>query len=244
MSIYISIDDTDNKESFGTGKMARMLAQHLAEAGLINRPTITRHQFLVHRDIPYTSHNSCACIEADGTTDNLKRIFELSRDFLICHYHEEANPGLCVGEGRAVPDKIVEFGLKAQREVLSLKKAKEMAAELDLLTWWYGETGQGIIGALGGIGLRSRGMDGRFISLNGIRNIQGMMTVSEILAETPITKVVTKTGEVLAETEVVNTMHWIRPDLVDGAIILTVLTEEGEWRTIEKAKRKKKSKAE
>jgi len=66
MNLYISIDDTDNKESFGTGRMARMLAQSLAEQGVIDHPSITRHQFLIHPEIPYTSHNSCATIKVEA----------------------------------------------------------------------------------------------------------------------------------------------------------------------------------
>jgi tRNA(Ile2) C34 agmatinyltransferase TiaS len=241
MKLYVSIDDTDNKESFGTGRMARMLAESLEGQGFLGSPSITRHQFLIHPDIPYTSHNSCACIEADGDVANTTRIFDLSRDFLVSHFHTDANPGLCVREGTDVPDALVDFGLRAQKEVIGIDEARILADHLGLLAWWYGETGQGIIGAMGGIGLRSSGMDGRFIGLDGIRDVKGIVAVSEIYAKTPITQVVTESGDLLADTELVNTMDWIRPNLIDGAIVLTVLTEEGEWRTIEKAKRKKKS---
>ena len=75
----------------------------------------------------------------------------------------------------------------------------------------------------------------------GVRDIKGSVTVSEICKKTAITKVVTSNGDVLDDEEMVNTLDWVRPDLVDGAIVLTVLKEEGEWRTIEKAKRKKKA---
>lgn len=241
MKLYVSIDDTDNKESFGTGRMARMLAESLEGQGFISRASITRHQFLIHSEIPYTSHNSCACIEADGDVADMTRIFDFSKDFLVSHYHAEANPGLCVHEETDVPDALVDFGRRAQREVIRIDHARELAARLGLLAWWYGETGQGVIGAMGGIGLRSTGMDGRFIGLEGIRNIKGMVPVSEILAKTPITRVVTEKGDLLGDSAQINTMDWIRPDLIDGAVVLTVLTEEGQWRTIEKAKRKKKS---
>ena len=241
MKVYISIDDTDNKESFGTGKMARMLAESLVEQGLIGNPSVTRHQFLIHPDIPYTSHNSCANIEADGEAKDMARIFDFSKDFLASHFHTDANPGLCVREGEGVPGELVAFGRRAQTEVIGIEEARELAARLRLLTWWCGKTGQGIIGAMGGIGLRSTGSDGRFIGAEGVRDIKGSVTVSEICKKTAITKVVTSNGDVLDDEEMVNTLDWVRPDLVDGAIVLTVLKEEGEWRTIEKAKRKKKA---
>ncbi len=65
----LAIDDTDNAESIGTGRLARMLAAHLEEANLFAEPGVTRHQLLVHPDIPYTSHNSAACIEAAGSPE-------------------------------------------------------------------------------------------------------------------------------------------------------------------------------
>jgi hypothetical protein len=241
MRLYVSIDDTDNKESFGTGKMARMLSEGLEEHGLTGPAAVTRHQFLIHPDIPYTSHNSCACISADGEPANLTRIFDFSKDFLVSHFHRGANPGLCVREGMGVPKALVEFGRRAQKEVVGIDEARDLAGLLGLLVWWHGETGQGIIGAMGGIGLRSTGGDGRFIGLPGIRDIKGVVQVSEIYRKTPITRVITAEGDLLGNAEKINTLDWVRPDLIGGAIVLTVLKEEGEWRTIEKAKRKKKA---
>lgn len=241
MRLYISIDDTDNKESFGTGRMARMLSKALCEEELIGHASITRHQFLIHPEIPYTSHNSCACIEAKGRATDIPKIFDFSGRFLISHFHRDANPGLCVRDGEDVPDALVDFGRRAQKEVIRIEEATRLAADIDLLAWQHGETGQGIIGAMGGIGLRSTGNDGRFIGLEGIRDVEGVAQVAEICARTPITKIMTRDGDTLGDAEVVNTLNWIRPELVNGAIVLTVLREEGEWRTIEKEKRKRKS---
>lgn len=241
MKLYISLDDTDNKESFGTGRMARMLAESLVGQGLAGNPSITRHQFLIHPDIPYTSHNSCANIEADAEAADVARIFAFSKAFLVSHFHTDANPGLCVRESQGVPGELVAFGRRAQTEVVRIEEARELAAGLKLRAWWCGATGQGIIGAMGGIGLRSTGNDGRFIGMEGIREIEGAVTVAEICRRTPIAKVVTAHGDALDEGEIVNTLGWVRPDLVDGAVALVVLKEEGEWRTIEKERRKKKA---
>ncbi len=238
MKLYVSIDDTDNKESFGTGRMARMLSEGLHEQGLIGRASITRHQFLIHPDIPYTSHNSSACIEADGEAGNLESIFEFSAAFLASHHHAGSNPGLCVGQEKGIAQELVEFGLRAQREVIAIDEARALSDRLGIVLWWQGETGQGIIGAMGGMGLRSTGNDGRFIGLPGIREIRGVVRAGEILRGTPIERVVAENGEVLGDAETVDTLDWIRPVLRDGAIVLTVLREDEVWRTIEKAKRK------
>jgi hypothetical protein len=239
MNLLIAIDDTDNKESIGTGRLARMLAQDLTDSGLIKQKGITRHQFLVHPDIPYTSHNSCACIEADAETANTDKIFDFSKNFILAHFNEGANPGLCVLDRERVPKELVRLGRRAQTEVIAIEDARKLADQLGITVWWHGDTGQGVIGAMGGIGLRSTGNDGKFIGMEGIREMEGTVTVGEICRKTSIMRVITPTGEVLGENETVNTMNWIRPLLKDGNIVLPVLKEEDEWRTIEKAKRKK-----
>ena len=69
IDLLIGIDDTDNLDTRGTGYRARTLAQGLVDAGLAAVHGITRHQLLVDPRIPYTSHNSSACLQttARGT---------------------------------------------------------------------------------------------------------------------------------------------------------------------------------
>ena len=238
MKLLIAIDDTDNQESLGTGRLSRMLAAELEGKGLIQEMDITRHQFLVHPAIPYTSHNSCSCIEALVDGEVKKKVFDLAREFLRTNYHSGANPGMCLAYSTQVPEDLVAFGYRAQKEVLTINEARRLAERLQLVVWWFGETGQGIIGAMGGIGLRSTGKDGRFIDLPGIRNLKGKVSVDEICGKTPIKRVITASGKRLDNGEVVEALNWVRPVLDEGDPILVVLREENEWRTIEKAKRK------
>ncbi len=63
--ILIGIDDTDNDTSPGTGRLARDLAAECCQRGM-SLKSVTRHQFLLDPAIPYTSHNSGACIALDG----------------------------------------------------------------------------------------------------------------------------------------------------------------------------------
>ena len=171
MNIFLAIDDTDNLESFGTGRMSRLLAAGLQERGLIAGHSVTRHQFLVHPDIPYTSHNSDACIAARSLAPDLAVLAQAAADFLAAHFHAGANPGLCLARQEAVPGELVDFGRRAQRQVLEVAEGRALAGLPGLFTWWGGQTGQGIIGALAGVGLRSTNDDGRYIGLPGIRQI-------------------------------------------------------------------------
>ena len=59
--LLIGLDDTDNPDSRGTGHLARVLLQECGRRGLAPIG-VTRHQLLLDSRIPYTSHNSSACV--------------------------------------------------------------------------------------------------------------------------------------------------------------------------------------
>ncbi len=225
----VAIDDTDNLESIGTGRLARMLAAHLVEAGLLAATTVTRHQLLVHPDIPYTSHNSSACIAAEGAPDAGDALFATARDFLRDHWHEGANPGLCVAPADAIPAPLQALARRAQQEVLDLAAFDVEVKPWDLRIGSDGETGQGRIGAVCGVALRSTGDDGRFIDLAGIRDLKGRCPVARILAETGVDRVVDGQGAELAPEVEVDTRDWIRPDLRDGLAVFELRREGTTW---------------
>jgi hypothetical protein len=229
MHLLIAIDDTDNMESIGTGRLSRMLAVELSRKGIAGNIGITRHQLLVHPDIPYTSHNSCACIEAIAKCVAFEEVATVSKAFLIENYHETANPGLCVADKDSVPDALKQFGYRAQREVIDIEEAKELSKRLGIFVWWYGETGQGCIGAMSGVGLRGTGNDGRFIDLAGIRGLKGVMSVDNILQQTAIHKVVSVSGEILNNQESIDTQDWVRPTLSNNQAVLFVKKNGNLW---------------
>jgi tRNA(Ile2) C34 agmatinyltransferase TiaS len=79
MQLLIGIDDTDNKESRGTGFNARQLGHLLTKEGC-EVMNITRHQLFVHNDIPYTSQNSSACLNV--IAKDIEKVKQLSLDFM------------------------------------------------------------------------------------------------------------------------------------------------------------------
>jgi tRNA(Ile2) C34 agmatinyltransferase TiaS len=225
----LAIDDTDNEESIGTGRLARMLAEQLERAGLLAEPSVTRHQLLVHPDIPYTSHNSSACIGGAGNPDAALQLLERARAFLTEHFHAGANPGLCVCRADAVPDVLVGLATRAQREVLSLEEFDGVTSELDVGLWWGGETGQGRIGACSGAALRSTGEDGRFIGLTGIRELAGTTRVADIIGRSAVAAVETTDGCPLDAEVRIETRDWVRPSLRGGRPVFVVREEGGRW---------------
>ena len=102
MHILVSIDDTDNLESRGTGELASLIAEELEAHGWGRAGFVTRHQLLVHPDIPYTSHNSAMCFRAEIAEGALDEFIAHAGAFLQRESAPDSDPGLCV----AVIDKV------------------------------------------------------------------------------------------------------------------------------------------
>ena len=98
MRVYVGIDDTDTAASdIGTGKLARRFAARLnAGSRLIG---VVRQQLPLMEEIPYTSHNSAACLLLDWPDDaGLHKLIEAAVDYLQHHFQEGSDPGLCVAD--------------------------------------------------------------------------------------------------------------------------------------------------
>ena len=175
MRCLIGIDDTDNLESRGTGFRARQLGARLADAGLGRVRGITRHQLFVHPSIPYTSHNSSACLDVDIDGARLDAVREFCRGYLAQESADGSDAGLCLSAFDAVTDDLVAFGRSAKGTIRTQAEARNLAARHD--AHLEGVTGDqmGVIGALSAVGLRRGGHDGRFIWLEGVRELAGTM---------------------------------------------------------------------
>lgn len=164
MRILIAIDDTDNHETPGTGHLASFLSESFEKKGWGKGFPVTRHQLYLHKDIPYTSHNSSMCFEAEIDCNELENIKTFCQDFLVRESAPGSDPGLCIVDTEALKsvDALVEYGRKAKNTVLNKDIAYNLAGSLNVHLSEHGGTGDGIIGALAGTGLRLSGNDGRF----------------------------------------------------------------------------------
>jgi len=220
----IAIDDTDNLESRGTGFRARQLGARLGESGLGRLRGITRHQLFVHPSIPYTSHNSSACLDVDLADDAMATARDFCREFLATESADGSDAGLCVAPFDGIPDEVIAFGRDAKQRVLTRDQAHALADRHAIHL--EGVTGQriGVIGALAAVGLRRGGHDGRFIWLEGVRELSGSATAGALLATTGIDSVETTDGRPIPADAEVIVDPWPRPVLLNGRAVL--LTEE------------------
>lgn len=231
MRYYIAIDDTDTASETpnqGTGARARELAMLLARVTGGRPGGVTRHQLLVDPAIAYTSHNSAACIVVtvsdEQDPDEVKaRLAGESAAFLEQYSAPGSDAGLCVAARPQVPEAVLDWGRRAQREVLTAAEAHSVAAEAGIHL--SGHTGEriGVIGALAAVGLRHSGTDGRFLNLPGLRQLIGHHPVSALTA-VGVAGFRTTTGPVeLAAGEVIDVGEkWPQPVLLGGEPILLI----------------------
>ena len=205
MNIFICIDDTDNLESRGTGDLAEQLAAEIQDRKWGSCTFVTRHQLLVHPDVPYTSHNSSMCFAADINEQHLQTLIKRAENFLVEESAPGSDPGLAIAVSERLPDAtaLLDFGRRAKQEVLNKQDAYELADSLDIHLSEHGGTGHGVIGALAGIGLRMSGNDGRIKGWLDIPSNDGVARVADILSQFDLGGVRTMDGKLLEENDLV-----------------------------------------
>ncbi|RPH62475.1 MAG: hypothetical protein EHM81_02185 [Chloroflexi bacterium] len=241
MRYLLGIDDTDNLESRGTGHRVRQMADFLGQGGLARPLGITRHQLLVSPEIPYTSHNSSACLVVESTLPSTDALWEAACDFLLRESAPGSDAGLCLAAWGAVGVSVLAFGTRAKQVVLTQAEAAETARNQDLRLIGLTGTHGGIIGALAGVGLHVGGNDGRYLWLPGLRELQGKYTVADLCARVPIERVCDADGQDLSPTALVDVGEWLRPIRRAGQATLIVEESENDWHIISKDRIKKLS---
>ena len=221
--VYVAIDDTDVPDSRGTGYLARGLAATLVEDGASEALGITRHQLLVDARIPYTSHNSSACI-ALRTARAPEALAVVAGTALATRSAPGSDPGLCVLAAERVTPDIVAFGERAKREIVTADEAHGLAQASGARLSSHGGTGLGIIGALAAVGLRAGGNDGRFLELHGIRALDGLPTVAELRSSGVEAFALDGRSVHPGDEERIDVGDWCRPVLLGG--LATLLIEE------------------
>ncbi|HEV2250246.1 MAG TPA: hypothetical protein VGT60_07050 [Candidatus Limnocylindria bacterium] len=233
MTVLVGIDDTDVLDSRGTGFIARELAAALRVTLGAWLGGITRHQLLVDPRIPYTSHNSSACLSVE-TASAIDELAAFAGAFLEARAPSGSDPGLCIATEPAAA-AVVEFGRRAQQDVLPASEATALAARAGVHLSAHGGTGQGVIGALAAVALRRGGDDGRFLDLGDVRRLQGVVAVAR-LRQSGITEFRSDDRPVgLRDADLIDVGDWCRPVLRGGRP--TLLIEEARdgsalWRGI------------
>lgn len=246
MHILISIDDTDNLDSPGTGALASQIAADLENNGWGTSSFITRHQLLIHPDIPYTSHNSAMCFQADIKDECLEQVIGHAADFLARESAVGSDPGLCVAvlDRLAESGELIRFGQSAKASVLTKESAYELARRAGIHLSEHGGTGQGVIGALAGAGLRLGGNDGRLKGQLSFDAPGGVISAAALRLHDTIDEVRALDGNSVENLDLVRLGEKVKTVLLDGkSVLLVVATDESfdgtRWQTCSRQQLKK-----
>lgn len=232
----LAIDDTDNLESPGTGFRARELALLLARSGMARPMAITRHQLLVDPRIPYTSHNSSACLLLAGVAAP-QAVFEFACHYLRAAAASGSDAAVALTRRADVGASLRDWGRRAKTEVLDLDDARRLAREAAVPGAELTGTGGGLIGALAAIGLHAAGFDGRLLWLRGLRELAGQRLAAAEVEQITAVDFQTLEGERVARPEdPIALGDWPRAVFRDHRPVLLVEEDDEEprpaWRSV------------
>jgi hypothetical protein len=241
MNIMVCIDDTDNLNSPGTGDLAESIAAGITRTRGASCSMISRHQLYIHEDIPYTSHNSSMCFRAVIQTEQLEDIIQFGSTFLEETSAPGSDPGLCVVnvDKLSTPDALITFGTLAKKQVLTKKEAYETAKNLGIHLSEHGGTGNGVIGALAGTGLRLGGNDGRFKGWMHFEGRERIMKAGRLYDSPFVDRVCTREGVCISPDTDIFVDYKVKTVLLDhkATVLVAPAQETGSvssWRTLKK----------
>ena len=232
MRAYIGFDDTDNHDSdFGTGKIARRFENILPEG--CHMWGVVRQQLLVDDRIPYTSHNSSACVVVDFSDISLmESLISRAAEYIEHESADGSDPGLCCAcEGDYALTELISFGRVCTKRIVTQRDALQAASGVHISG--HGGTNDGIIGAAAAVGLTASGWYGRFIEFAGLRKLPDIVAVSELELLGMRVVSLDRDAMVPGPEDRVNTKGWLRPRLWGQKAILPVLLrEENLWESV------------
>ncbi|MGI2126875.1 DNA-binding protein [Shewanella oncorhynchi] len=230
----ICIDDTDDIGTKGTGEIAEEIAHLLANMSGGHASFVTRHQLFVHPDIPYTSHNSAMCFALRSPLTQAE-IHQHAVAHLVAESAPAADPGIAILDVDSGYDAaaLMDFGRRAKVEVITKAATYDLAEQLNIQLTEHGGTGQGVIGALAGLGLRLMGSDGRVkgqIKLGQFEDVSLELSVADILEQTGLDAVMSTDKYRLALDERVQLKGKVKAVYLDHQFVLLVHQEAEQWR--------------
>jgi len=209
----VGIDDTDTKETRGTGFNAREIGKLIEGENIGTIEGIIRHQLFFDPRIPYTSANSSASLEVES--NDPEKLKQICLDYLNRIAPVGSDVGLCIAKMDTVTDEVVTWGDRAKVEVLTQYEGRNLASKTGIYLIGLCGTEDGVIGALAAVGLRKGGNDGRFIWLRGRQELRdipsGIYTIGQLKEELHLDKIISLNEDLVEDTSSVFINEWIRP---------------------------------
>jgi hypothetical protein len=165
-------------------------------------------------------------------------LVQYASHFLETQTADGSDPGLCIVNEECLADiqALIDFGRTAKKEVLTKEQAYGLAQDLGIHLSEHGGTGDGVIGALAGTGLRLTGNDGRFKGHHTIPLKFGCATVKALTKHKKIDRVENLAGETLPPETRIRLDKKVKTVLLDHQAVLLVYQDpiSGIWKNCTK----------
>lgn len=232
MRWYIGFDDTDTLHSeLGTGKYARYFARNLEPEFSVWG--VVRQQLPQLPDIPFTTHNSSACVVVDTKSPSARDdLIQAATGHIHRYFQEGSDPGLCIAcEADGAP-ALESFGRLCSAEIVTQKQAYTAGATIHLSG--HGGTNDGVIGALAAVGLTMSGWGGSFIQFADIRSLPARISIRDLRQRGIEPVAASRKGLLPTDGQELICPRGIRPRLWAGRPVLPLVQNGNlDWEPIE-----------
>ncbi len=237
MKIFVAIDDSRQLDGAKAGETASILTKFIAEKGWGKCAIPSRHRLFSHPDTGCKKHNTARSFSADIADEYLDDFIDHACKLIIRNGSLDSNAGLAVAVPELMknPEDLIDYAYRAKEEVISKTEALEFGKQPGIYLLELSGSGQGIIGALAGAGLRITGNDGQFRGKLHIGTGEDYIaTVSEIVNKTYVEQVKNMDFENLGDEECVRMGEKVKVVLLDNKYTLMVFStdiETPKWQT-------------
>lgn len=181
MIYYLGVDDTGQPGKAGTRELSLELGLHLQSLGLARLVHVSEHALLPSPEIANASVNLAYCLTFEADKLRQRELDMESRVYILRNASAGSNAGFALARADAVTGHILSFAQACRSLVMERRDAVDLARKSGVNTAGLIGTGAGIIGALAAVGWRWQGSDGKITWMPGLAELNGILTVSEIL---------------------------------------------------------------
>jgi len=218
------MDDTDMPDTRGTGHLAREIADQLEDFCEVRG--VSRHQLLRDPRVPMTKNNSANVIHVVASQVSIAELAEFVAAAMVREFVPGSDPGLCVAARPG--DGMAAFGRKAKRFLVTVEGALASVCGAKVIARALAGTGDGVIGAVAGVGLASGGNDGRFVRIGAVRELADNVGIQE-LTRAGVQEVRTLNGTRIKAGRVLSGGK-IRPEIMEHRPVVLVKEDgAGAW---------------
>ncbi len=207
MFFLIGIDDTDSTTGIGledTSALAIRLGQVIQERRFGHLLAVTRHQLLRHAALPCTTDNNACCLLVEGDAAARRDIELTCREFILRQSAPASDPGFALAAWNNLSSAVDTWGQQAKYIRLQRGSAMALARAHEISVAGFHGNGDGVIGALAAVGLRSSGNDGYFAWLPGLDGVKGTLTLPALLNLCAIDRIENFRGRSPLERDLIN----------------------------------------